>query len=187
MRALLLVVLLSGCGVRIKEARAIQPNPLWSRRTAADLAVSEPLAIYQRVPTTATYYMLYRPPLMKSSVQFTVASRDRLRFHVGIARLFEDDADAGKWHAWLEDDRGHHFEPDGREVARIKTYAGSRWLKNMNIYVGRADFTFYARDLFSRDTRKLTFVMARGDEVYRFVWEFGEGKWVENYGEVIDL
>ena len=57
----------------------------------------------------------------------------------------------------------------------------------MNIYVGRADFTFYARDLFSRDTRKLTFVMARGDEVYRFVWEFGEGKWVENYGEVIDL
>lgn len=185
MRALLLVVLLSGCGVRIKEARAIQPNPLLGRRTSADLAISEPLAIYQRVPTTATYFMMYRPPLMKSSVQFTVASRDRLRFHVGIVRTFEDDADTSKWHAWLEDERGRHYEPDGHEVSTVKTFPTWGWTAT-DLYVGRGDFVFYARDLFGRDTRKLTFVMTHGDEVYRFVWEFGEGHWVTNFGEVID-
>jgi hypothetical protein len=182
MRALLFVVLLGGCAGRVKEARAIQPNPLLAQRSVDELAVSETLYIHQRVPSTAVVFRVARQPLLRSSAQFTVASRDRLRFHVGIARFYDDEADTRRWRAWLEDDRGHRVEPERREVAHIDRYQGLPVLGGLSVYVGCADYVFHGRDLITRDTRGLTLVLSRDDETYRFVWQFEDGRHVQHHG-----
>src|SRR5215831_8285319 len=92
---------LGGCTSSQREARAVQPNPLIMLRSPEQLPQSLPLFIYQRDTRLPRMYQL------RSSASFAAVGRDRLRFHVGVARYDESEADTRGWTVWLEDDQGH--------------------------------------------------------------------------------
>lgn len=184
MRFTLALVILSGCATQrpVKVAHAIQPNPLASLGSPDELPVAERLYIFQSPPSNVgVRYQFRRNPLLRNWAELVVVSRDRLRFHVGITRFEEENADTRGWRAWLEDDRGRRLSPVTREVARMDRYAAGR-VDSRSVYVGNADYVFYERDLITPDTRGLTLVLTRDDEVYRFEWEFDGGRWVRHHG-----
>src|SRR5688572_17818240 len=126
MRLLLVALLCAGCGVTTREARAIQPNPAQTAASADQERVSQVLYIHQRAPDRGDTTSLPRAYQLRSWAQFAVVSRDRLRFHVGVARADEDEARTSGWKVWLEDETGRKYEPERREVARINRI-GVNW------------------------------------------------------------
>jgi len=204
MRAALWALLAVGCGVQTREARALQPNPLLATRSPDDLTVSEKLFIYQRDQNLPRDYQF------RNWAQFAVVSRDRLRFHVGIVRVEESDADTQDWEVWLEDEHGRKLMPEGREVPRInrvvlgwKLYPyrpGDPWCRKPpclqrvepgnahpgeivhDVYEGQADYMFHDPTLLARDRERLSLVLRRGGVEYRYSWTFGDGTEVHHYG-----
>jgi hypothetical protein len=177
-----------------REARAIQPFPV---RTQDAVPSSATLYIHERDMHLPWDYQL------RSSAQFTVVSRDRLRFHVGIVRYFEDEADTGGWTAWLVDENGEKYAPEEREVARVNRISvdwalypytpGDGWCPNAQpcksrivpgyqVYQGVADYMFHVDGLFTPARQKLTLVLRRGGMEFHYVWRFGDTTDVQNYG-----
>jgi hypothetical protein len=197
MRPLLLAAVLAaaaGCGVQTREARAVQPNPARSLSSPEELPVSVKLYIHQRDMNLPHSYQL------RSWAQFAVITRDRLRFHVGVVRAEEDEAETSRWRVWLEDETGKKYKPASREVPRMNRIhigwglfpyrPGDAWCREppclskiipgYTAYEGEADYVFYEPQLARR--KKLSLVMRRGGLQYRYTWQFGEGMEVTHYG-----
>lgn len=196
MRAVVLgLVLAAGCGVQSREARAVEPNPLDLVRSPDQLPVSQRLFIYQRDTNLPRDYQL------RNWAEFAVVSRDRLRFHVGVVRYEESDADTKDWKVWLEDDAGKKLEPEGRESPHINRLAlnwrlypyvpGDPWCRKppcvsvmqpgYTVYEGRADYTFHEPNLV-RGSKSFSLNLERGGVRYRYTWRFGDAMLVEHYG-----
>jgi hypothetical protein len=198
MRAVILAsVLAAGCGVQSREARAVQPNPLDMTRSTEQLPASQRLSIYQRD------YNLPRDYQLRNWAEFAVVSRDRLRFHVGLVRYEEDDANTAPWKVWLENDKGRKIEPEARESPHINRLAlnwrlypynptsSDRWCvtppcvsvqqPGYTVYEGRADYVFHELNL-ARSSGAFTLNLERGGVRYRYTWRFGDDVIVENYG-----
>jgi len=118
-------------------------------------------------------------PLM-NSVYFVAVSRDRLRFHVTLHHKWEDMSDPTRWRVWIEDDRGHVYQPaacDRRVVKPVTTmydpYRTQPFL-SFTVYKGDGDYVFYRHDLVRKNMRWLTLVMKRPGYEYRYRWSFVE-------------
>jgi hypothetical protein len=159
------------------------------------LPISAELTIFQRDVHLPRDYQL------KATAQFTVVSRERLRFHVTVSRWDEDEADPTSWKAWLEDDQGKRYEittRDGGKVHRISidwrlysaalgdTYCPqppckTRIIPGYDVYEGEADLVFRYPDIL-KDKKGITLVLEPGGLRYRYNWTFGDGMIVKNYG-----
>jgi len=206
MRLLLLALLLgAGCGVTTREARAVQPNPANALRTPEDLPISQKLYIHQRAPDKGfgNSFSLPREYQLRSWAQFAVVTRDRLRFHIGIARADEEEATTSGWRVWLEDESGRVYRPATREVARINRIAVnwrpmpinpttrdaycreppclSRIIPGFTAFEGEADYVFHDPGL-ARGHKTLSLVCERAGMRLRFTWRFGDQTVVEHYG-----
>jgi hypothetical protein len=134
---------------------------------------------------------------MYQSAWFSVVSRDRLRFHVVLVHKWEEFADVSGWEARLEDDKGHVYKPEEQEKRTTKfttkvwdyerrtartnlfgdivgTYNdGHRQrvaLDKIDLFKGSGDVSFYSRDIFDPDVKRLTLTLTRGTLSYQFVW-----------------
>ena len=184
MRAAWSFLALLGC-THTFDATAIQPNPIKSRRLASEAAASEPLYIKVRDRN------LPREVELRSSASFVAVSRDRVRFHVGIVQLLEDEADTRGWDVWLEDETGRRIAVASREVARVDRVAiewyflcnlwvgldCKQWIKQRNIpttdvYEGRADYVFVEKDLLGPTRQALVLVLERRGVRHRYEWRF---------------
>ena len=133
MGARLVVVALSvgmfaaGCS-RTFKATVIQPNPLVNQnetlrdsekitivRGDMDLESPEPA----RGAGNASQTRMHRYPLINVA-QFTMVSRDRLRFHVQVDHKWEDYADLKTWNVYLVDDQGRKWIPESVEHANTR-------------------------------------------------------------------
>jgi hypothetical protein len=112
---------------------AVQPNPLVVRDKT--LRTSERITIVTRdmdlnAPAPAEsqgdYVVHYLPWPLVNTASWTMVGTDDLRFHVQVDHKWQEYADIGAWHAVLEDDQGHHYEPAAIEHARSKIIA-STW------------------------------------------------------------
>src|SRR5262249_26247233 len=119
MRALALLFALApalaGCAVQIREAHALEPNPRLALGSTSTLPASQKLYVFQR----DNNFERPRDYQLRNWAQFIVVSPDRVRFHVGVVKMEEEDADTNKWKVWLEDDDGHRWKPDDREMPRV--------------------------------------------------------------------
>lgn len=197
MRSLLLagaLVGLAACGVQTREARAVQPNPVKALASVEELPVSVKLYIHQRDMDLGHNYQL------RSWAQFAVVTRDRLRFHVGVVRTDEDEADTVHWKVWLEDENGRKLEPASREVPRMnRIHIGwglypykpsDSWCREPpclmklipghTAYEGVADYVFLDKGLANH--QRLSLVMRHDGLQYRYSWSFGPGTEVHHYG-----
>jgi hypothetical protein len=128
-RGALVVALLwaTGCTKTFK-ASTVQPNPL--AEPTETLRHSEKLTIVTgdmelekpeepEATQRATQVRNNRYPLYNQA-QFTIVSRDRLRFHVQIDHKWQEWADLTTWNVRLEDETGRHWTPESVEHARTK-------------------------------------------------------------------
>jgi len=192
MRALALVVLM-GCAPQIREAKAIQPNPVRGLGSADVLPVSETLHVFTRD------IFLPRSWQLRSSVRFAVVTRDMIRVHLSVARHDEREADTRSWKVWLEDDTGRRLTPASREMAKmdrlliawlrswddvLKRFNWSRVIPGWDAYQGHADYVFRAPALMTKDRKWLTLVAERAGYQMRFSYSFDQGDMVElrHYG-----
>jgi hypothetical protein len=199
MRSLLLLTLLAGCA-HVREARAIHPNPALALQSTEVLPVSARLDIFQRdVHLGDSDY--YRDYQLRSSAQFTVVSKERLRFHVTVTRWDEDEAELSNWTAWMEDDTGKRYELTTREGGKMHriaigwrlyhaalgdTYCPqppcmTKIIPGFDVYESEADLVFRYPNIL-KDRKGVTLVLHQTGLTYRFVWTFGEGWIVQNYG-----
>jgi hypothetical protein len=186
-----------------------QPNPVAAPtetlRTSeaidvitGDMDLAVPQAPIAGVPATLVH--LTRYPLHNRAT-FTVVSRDRLRFHVQIEHKWQEWADLNTWSAYLEDDRGRRWLPEGldhattrlivqmwdeevRTVRRnqfgdITSIYDDGWrrrepLGSIALFRGRGDFVFYQRDLLRPDCRWLRLVVSRPGASFEFTWDFAD-------------
>jgi len=115
---------LAGCS-RTFKGTAVQPNPLVNQHET--LRVSEPITIVRgdmdlEAPAPATgagnaSVARNRHYPLINQANFTVVSRDRIRFHVQIDHKWEEYADLHTWQVALTDDAGHHWLPESVEHA----------------------------------------------------------------------
>jgi hypothetical protein len=129
-RVLVLVAVVvgaSGC-TRTFKGVAVQPNPLVDQNER--LRDSERITIVRgdmdlEAPDaaagtgTASIAHNHKYPLLNRA-QFTMVSRDRLRFHVQIDHKWEEYADLGTWQVELVDDKGRRWSPEAIEHARTR-------------------------------------------------------------------
>src|SRR5262245_24706400 len=122
------LVLLVGCAHQVREAKAIQPNPVRGLGSADVLPVSETLSVFTR-----DIYLPHSWQLC-SSVQLAVVTRDMIRVHLSVARRDEREADTRSWKVWLEDDSGQRLEPTSREMGKMDRLliAWLRWWNDLN-------------------------------------------------------
>jgi hypothetical protein len=168
---LILAVACAGCGVTVREAKALQPNPIFKRRTTDDIPSSVPLHIFQG------HYLLPGVRLGHWA-QFVAVSRDRLRFHVGNVGYDEPDADTRDLQVWLEDESGHRTGLADREAPRLNRF----WVRGHDVYEGVADYVFYEPELISSRCRVIALVVRHDGFEYRYTWTFGDGTEVHDYG-----
>ncbi len=196
----------AGCS-RTFRGTAVQPNPLL--RPTETLRSSELITIVRGdmelvVPRPA--YATQRASLLSNQryplynqASFTIVSRDRLRFHVQIDHKWQEWADLRTWEVYLEDDKGHRWQPEGIEHPKTKmmttmwdremqTARRNRFgdivalnddgwkrrqtLGSISVFRGKADFVFYQRDLFHPQVRQLKLVVKRSGESFVFTWNF---------------
>lgn len=126
--AFVLALVMGTACTRTFRASAVQPNPL--AEPTETLRHSEKITIVtgdmelekpedpeptQRAAAVRnTRYPLY------NQAQFTIVSRDRLRFHVQIDHKWQEWADLTTWNVTLSDDSGRKWEPESVEHARTK-------------------------------------------------------------------
>jgi hypothetical protein len=123
----LVVAVAPGCSRTFKGV-AVQPNPLVDQNET--LRESEKITIVRgdmdlEAPAaaagagTASVAHNHKYPLLNRA-QFTMVSRDRLRFHVQIDHKWEEYADLETWQVELVDDKGRHWYPETVEHARTR-------------------------------------------------------------------
>lgn len=138
---------------------------------------------------------------LENVATFTLVSRDRLRFHVQIEHKWQEWADPTSWDVYMVDDKGNEYLPESVEHASTK-HLVSMWdrelrtaqrnvygdiiainedgwkrrqsLGSLSVFRGRADFVFYKRDLFRPDMTKMTLVVRRTEQAFRFTWKFAD-------------
>jgi len=175
---LVLPLLAPSACMRRLQASAIQPNPLLARHVATESATSESLYIHTRDVQLEGG----RNIQLRSSASFAAVTRDRVRFHVAIVHRWEEIADTAGWTVWLEDETGHRFVPQRREVPRINRVA-LEWLYDpqlgkvrayptIDVYQGKADYVFVEKDLIGPHRRSLTLILERDGTQYRYDWRF---------------
>jgi hypothetical protein len=124
---LVVVAVAPGCSRTFKGV-AVQPNPLVDQNET--LRDSEKITIVRgdmdlEAPDaasgagTASVAHNHKYPLLNRA-QFTMVSRDRLRFHVQIDHKWEEYADLETWQVELVDDKGRHWYPETVEHARTR-------------------------------------------------------------------
>lgn len=138
---------------------------------------------------------------LENVATFTLVSRDRLRFHVQIEHKWKEWADPTSWEVYMVDDQGHEYLPESVEHASTK-HLVSMWdreirtarrnvygdivainedgwkrrqsLGSLSVFRGKADFVFYKRDLFRPEMRKMTLVVRRTEQAFKFTWNFAD-------------
>jgi hypothetical protein len=126
-RLLVVVALAAGCS-RTFKATVIQPNPLVNQNET--LRESEEITIVRgdmdlEAPDPANGYGNASPtrnnryPLLNVA-QFTMVSRDRLRFHVQVDHKWEEYANLKTWSVYLVDDQGRRWIPESVEHANTR-------------------------------------------------------------------
>jgi hypothetical protein len=138
---------------------------------------------------------------LENVATFTLVSRDRLRFHVQIEHKWKEWADPTSWEVYMVDDQGKEYLPESVEHATTK-HLVSMWdreirtaqrniygdivainedgykrrqsLGSLSVFRGRADFVFYKRDLFRPEMRKMTLVVRRTEQAFKFTWKFAD-------------
>ncbi len=138
---------------------------------------------------------------LENVASFTLVSRDRLRFHVQIEHKWQEWADPTSWDVYMVDDQGNEYLPESVEHARTK-HLVSMWdrevrtarrniygdivsinedgwkrrqsLGSLSVFRGKADFVFYKRDLFRPEMRKMTLVVRRTEQAFKFTWKFAD-------------
>lgn len=199
---------LGGCH-RTFSATVSQPNPLSNPLgtlrdtevltiTTGDMELSHPRPA--RVQGKDSLMSNERYPL-RNKANFTVVSRDRLRFHVQIEHKWKSYTDIATWKAVLYDDQGHRYAPTTIDAVRAKhvveTWSYERRstqrnsfgnivrinddahldrqpLGNLSVFRGRGDFVFYQRDIFSPNIRTMTLELTRSGITFRFQWRFAD-------------
>ena len=53
-------------------------------------------------------------------------------------------------------------------------YKRRQSLGSLSVFRGRADFVFYKRDLFRPEMRKMTLVVRRSEQAFKFTWNFAD-------------
>lgn len=205
-RLLVVVAALAGCN-RTFTGVAVQPNPLANQNET--LRESEKITIVRgdmeleapQDPGPAQRVAVVnnnRYPLLNQA-QFTMVSRDRLRFHVQIDHKWEEYADLNTWEVFLKDDKGRIWYPEAVEHARTRVitkmwdrevrtarrnqfgdivalnddgWQSPQTLGSLSVFRGRADFVFYERDLFTVNVRSIKLVVKRSGEAFEFTWRF---------------
>lgn len=131
-----MLLFLVGCATQIREARAIQPNPVRDLGSPDTLPASVPLYVFTRDSTTYVNPLKTPDPLrqenvldgsvqiprywqLRNAARFVVVNRDRVRFHVAVVNRDERNAATKDWKVWLEDETGRKLEPTSRELAQM--------------------------------------------------------------------
>jgi hypothetical protein len=207
-RALVVIALVAGC-TRTFHGTAVQPNPLVQPnetlresetitivRGDMELEMPDDAAPAQR----ASVVHNHRYPLFNAA-QFSLVSRDRLRFHVLIDHKWEEWDDLSSWQVYLTDDKGRVWYPEAMEHASTKIitrmwdrevqtaqrnqygdivqmnddgWKRRQTLGSLSVFRGKADFVFYERDLFTVNVRTLKLVVKRSGEAFEFTWRFAD-------------
>lgn len=195
----------AGCHKRFR-GKVTQPNPL--KAPVDTLRISEKVTIVTgdmelTVPRNNSGGLLLRNrryPLYNVA-NFTVVSRDRLRFHVQLEHKWPEYADVTNWKAVLIDDQGHIYRPETVEK-RLHKHVVHMWdyqtrsvrlshgdkghivginedghkrrqtLGNLSVFRGKADFVFYHHDIFTPKIKRLTLLVGRSGLSFSFTWNF---------------
>jgi hypothetical protein len=183
--------LLLACSTASLSARTLQPNPL-AMPSNEVLRESKHLHIPVKDMDIPRAFRMYQ------SAWFSVVSRDRLRFHIVLVHKWEEFTDVRGWNAHLEDDAGHVYYPEAREI-RTNQHTGQVWdqerrtaeynifgdvigtrndgykqrvpLEKVDLFKGSGDVVFHAPDLFRENVKQLTLVLEREGLAYRFTWD----------------
>src|SRR5262249_55801723 len=155
-------------------AKALQPNPAINRSIDV-LPVSEKLYIYQRDMSLPRDYQL------RSSAQFAVVNKDRIRFHVTIVRYDEDEADVTNWDAYMQDETGKKYplsSRGGTKKTRLSITWGlypyvpgdswcreppclSKIIPGYDVYQGVADLVFHSPMIIGEGRKSVLLVLRR--------------------------
>jgi len=200
------LVLGAGCHKRFK-GKVSQPNPL--KAPVDTLRISEKITIvtgdmelYAPRANSGGLRMTKKRYPLHNVANFTVVSRDRLRFHVQVEHKWSEYADVSKWHAVLIDDQGRLYRPETVEKrghkhvvemwdyntygVRTKYGAGRgpvvqvfddahrrrNHLGNLSVFRGKADFVFYHHDIFTPKIKRMTLLVGRSGLSFSFTWNF---------------
>jgi hypothetical protein len=190
---LALLVVASAACARTFKASTTQPNPI---KYPPDVERKSDKLVIQLKDMD-----LPRAFLLRQTAYFAVVSRDRLRFHIRLTHKWDDYADVRNWDATLVDDQGRTYKPEAAEsratrhltrmwdverrtavwnshgdVVKINNdaYKDRTALESVDTYKGVGDLVFKSRDMFTRDVKKLTLTMKRGDMTLQFVWTFSD-------------
>jgi hypothetical protein len=106
---------------------------------------------------------------LANTAYYVVVSRDRLRFHLILQHKWESMSDVRTWDAWVEDGHGVHHPLEDVSQRSVQVSVLIAYNVEFPIYVGYADFTVYARDLYESGNQ-LTLVLRRPGYEYRYVW-----------------
>ena len=201
-------VLLVGCKKTFRGSVA-QPNPL--AEPIETLRQSENVTIVtgdmelrmpnRQGPGTGGTMMVGRRYPLRNIANFTVVSRDRLRFHVQVEHKWEEWADLNGWEAYLVDDQGRRYYPETVEGGRPRHIATfwdyetrsvvrnafrdivavrqdghrrRRALGSLSVFRSRGDLVFYGRDIFTPQVKRLTLVLERTSQAFSWTWKFAE-------------
>jgi len=203
-----ILVAAAGCSPTFR-GRAVQPNPtaapteVLRTSTAIDIVTGDmelnvPRPPAPGMPASIIHYDRYK---LHNRAWFTMVSRDRLRFHVQIEHKWKEYADLGTWRAYLEDDQGHRYQPEGLDRATTKLLV-TMWdvetrsvqrnqfgdimainddgwkrrqpLGSLAVFRGRGDFVFYKRDILGPKIKWLRLVVTRPGESFEFTWDFAD-------------
>lgn len=138
---------------------------------------------------------------LENAASFTLVSRDRLRFHVQLEHKWQEWADPTSWEVYMVDDQGNEYLPESVEHANTK-HLVSMWdreqrtarrniygdivainedgwksrqsLGSLSVFRGKADFVFYKRDLFRPEMQRMTLVVRRAEQAFKFTWKFAD-------------
>ncbi|HTJ47767.1 MAG TPA: hypothetical protein VL463_36975 [Kofleriaceae bacterium] len=209
-----------GCGVLVAVVAATGCAPVFKGEVTQPNPVAEPTETLRTseqidVVTGDMELNVPRPPIdgapaslmhldkfkLHNVASFMVVSRDRLRFHVQLEHKWQEWADLNNWTAYLEDDRGHRYQPEGLDHATTQIvtqmwdfevrsanhnqfgditsvnddgYKNRQPLGSISIFRGHGDFVFYQRDLLRPDCRWLRLVIQHPGESFEFRWDFAD-------------
>jgi hypothetical protein len=189
------LLLCSSCGVQVREARAVQPNPITTVRSKEDIPASLPLYVYQKDVQLGPDYQL------RNSAQFVVVDKNRLRFRVSVMARDESEAEPAGNKVWLVDAAGRRYDPSDRENGHMTRVAvnvrplpyrpaGNRCTpppcfdilaSGFEVYQGQSDYVFRADGL-ADSAQGFTLHVEHDGVELRFTWRFGDGAVVTHYG-----
>lgn len=195
MRVAAVVLLLSACATNkdVLQASALQPNPRSQQAAPGELLRSERLNIYEAGGM--------RHVRVRSSAQFAVVTRDRLRFHVALSNVTAPPSDekvsTRDARVWLEDETGRRYS-GVREAAYVDTMVHPQWrmprdprcayrcarhYRDIWLRHATADYVFASPELLAPERKTLVLNVERSGNLHplRFVWTFSDGTWVRHH------